>query len=575
MRRSCLVFAASCAGLFAVMAVHAPGAASQDNQLIRRMMFMHLNNFRHLSFIDTEKRPTPSSLEVVGKFEFAVSQSTGLVSGRAFPSPVNPDYIYGVTQSGTTLRQVGTAGTPMASYDFGQFFARFGGAFLVTDNLPKTPPHNTFPRGYDLKEHYVIVGEMSAEEQLRSGNTTGMMLVNPATMTPYRVGGGSLFFGPATNVTFDGVCFGAYPGDDGDYDTIDDNEYRYFVAYTVQGTIPECRFAILSLNKHETTNGQDPPDPWNPISATRGPDYTNVFPRMDSNPKFGGGPFDGGQAAGNSEVYCQSYYLRPGVPGCGAIPDRAYVVAGYTREIPGLIIVWRPILGAYSLGLPSVTIGPVALYTGGPPWHPFCKGYTVPNIFRSLDIIGDWAFATTGFGDEGIGGDQIEMVYVPEMIDGAGDGDDGYRGFWQPPDGSSAGYAGFMPNEDFSVYAVYLGAGLGTSTAYGSTRSPVSIPAWTPSYASGGTGMTGIDMHREDEQLLGMNIRQAPQPFAGFHMSVDPVENFDGAGAGGSGRSGACTGSVDGAGSHGMAALAGLLSMAFLGLQIIREARRS
>ena len=57
--------------------------------------------------------------------------------------------------------------------------------------------------------------------------------------------------------------------------------------------------------------------------------------------------------------------------------------------------------------------------------------------------------------------------------------------------------------------------------------------------------MTAIDMHTEDEQLRGMNVRQAPQPFTGFHMSVDPVENFDGAGGGsGSRTKGACTGSV-------------------------------
>ncbi|MBI4564923.1 MAG: hypothetical protein HY716_09560 [Planctomycetes bacterium] len=108
------------------------------------------------------------------------------------------------------------------------------------------------------------------------------------------------------------------------------------------------------------------------------------------------------------------------------------------------------------------------------------------------------------------------------------------------------------------------------STAYGSTRSPVSIPAWAPNYATGGTGMTAIDMHREDEQLRGLNIRQAPQPFTGYHMSADPVENFDGAGATGSGTAGACTGSASGE-AGGAFALLNLLGIVFLILLVAQE----
>ncbi|MBI4563159.1 MAG: hypothetical protein HY716_00495 [Planctomycetes bacterium] len=52
----------------------------------------------------------------------------------------------------------------------------------------------------------------------------------------------------------------------------------------------------------------------------------------------------------------------------------------------------------------------------------------------------------------------------------------------------------------------------------------------------------------------------------GFHMSVDPVEKFDGAGA---------TGSVAGSAGHHVIALFSLLGMAFFGLHILREVKQA
>ncbi|MBI4563160.1 MAG: hypothetical protein HY716_00500 [Planctomycetes bacterium] len=70
--RTCLVFAVSFVALFAVMSIHAPGATSQDNEIIRRMVMMHMNQCNHLGFLDATKRPTPTAQEVVGKFISAI-----------------------------------------------------------------------------------------------------------------------------------------------------------------------------------------------------------------------------------------------------------------------------------------------------------------------------------------------------------------------------------------------------------------------------------------------------------------------------------------------------------------------
>jgi hypothetical protein len=88
--------------------------------------------------------------------------------------------------------------------------------------------------------------------------------------------------------------------------------------------------------------------------------------------------------------------------------------------------------------------------------------------------------------------------------------------------------------------------------------------------------LTNIDMHTEEEKLLGINIRRAPQPFVGFWFSEDPASNFPGFrdGSGGGAGSGGCSGSAGG--SPGQAAgLLGLVGMVFLVFQVVRETRRT
>jgi hypothetical protein len=58
-------------------------------------------------------------------------------------------------------------------------------------------------------------------------------------------------------------------------------------------------------------------------------------------------------------------------------------------------------------------------------------------------------------------------------------------------------------------------------------------------------GTTQIDMHTEEEKLLGLNFRRAPQPFVGFWFSEDPAASFPGFRDGGGSGNGGCSGSAD------------------------------
>ncbi|HEU4339562.1 MAG TPA: hypothetical protein VFS19_05800, partial [Planctomycetota bacterium] len=87
--------------------------------------------------------------------------------------------------------------------------------------------------------------------------------------------------------------------------------------------------------------------------------------------------------------------------------------------------------------------------------------------------------------------------------------------------------------------------------------------------------MTNIDMHTEEEKLLGINIRRGPQPFVGFWFSEDPASNFPGFRDGsGSKGSGGCSGSADGGPGHA-AGLMAMMTVVFLVVQVLREARRA
>ncbi len=558
-------FAVAFLAVFTAMAVEAPKAKSQVGGYFQRMTFMHQNAQLHFSTLDTTLAPSPGA-PTVGKFIQATGQSSQLIEGQTYPSPLNPEYMYGFTKDGTNLRTVGVTGTPIQSIDFSDTFSRINGAWLFTNQVAAFP-FNSVPSCYDLVPHYAMVGEINQANPSLQGNSTGIILVNPATMAGFKVGATGQFFGDSSTTKFEDICCCVYPGLDGDYATAADNEYRYVMGLVLTGS-GLGGMGCLSLNFDETMNGKSPPDPFNPVEPTRGPDFTNVYPRVNANSKWGttsiGGVVDNGQ------VYMRSWYARPGIPGFANTEDRSYVAMGSVIEIPGTPTRWRPRFCTFSMGLDSVTSLPtLVFYTGADPnWHAFCKPYLTSDIFKSMVVVGDWCFCTTGDGINGDGfGDQIEMIYLPEACDGLPD--DGHRGSWSPLT-TSAGYAGGFYDTNRVATIVYFGTGSGTSSAFGTIRSP--YQDWGPNIAGAGSGLTPIDFHTEEEKLLGLNVRQAPQPFTGYYQTEDPASNFPGSiyGKGkGSDSAGACHGSSSGGGAS-IAALAGLLAMAGLLVKTLR-----
>src|SRR5688572_8065285 len=116
--KSGAMFVTAFAAMFAALTVGAPAAKSQVG-LLQRMTFMHQNALLHFSIVDPTQRPTPSASETVGKFISATGQSSNLVEGHAYPSHINPDYLYGITKDGFTIRRVGQTGTPMDTVSLG------------------------------------------------------------------------------------------------------------------------------------------------------------------------------------------------------------------------------------------------------------------------------------------------------------------------------------------------------------------------------------------------------------------------------------------------------------------------
>src|SRR5688572_2032047 len=256
--KSGAMFVTAFAAMFAAMSVNAPAAKSQVG-LLQRMTFMHQNAQLHFSNVDPSLPPSPTESAVVGKFLFSTAQSSNLIEGHAYPSWINPDYLYGHTKDGFTVRRVGPTGAALDTTNFGNMFTRINGAFLVTNTVPMNPQFH--PRGYDLKEHLILVGEVNQGNPSLIGNTTGMMLLNPKTMAGYTVGGNApMFLGPAGGRLFEDVAFGVYPGADADYATTADNEYRYVLFASVEQA-DDHEIYTMSLSEHETMNGKNPPDP--------------------------------------------------------------------------------------------------------------------------------------------------------------------------------------------------------------------------------------------------------------------------------------------------------------------------
>jgi hypothetical protein len=353
--KSGAMFVTAFAAMFAALTVGAPAAKSQVG-LLQRMTFMHQNAQLHFSIVDPSQQPTPAASETVGKFISATGQSSNLVEGHAYPNHINPDYLYGITKDGFTLRRVGQTGSPIDTVSFGNLFTRVNGAFLVTNNVPVAP--QWIPRAYDLKEHFIICGEVNQGNQSLTGNSTGMMLVNPKTMAGYKVANASMFLGQTNNKMFEDVCFGVWPGPDADYSTTQDNRYRYVIFVSEDQTFNQELFC-LSLTEHETMNGVNPPSPWNPVPEERGPDFTNVFPIINANPNSDTITIG---AVDNGQMYCRSWYARPELAAIGFTntTDVTYLIAGWVTQIPANPIQWAARIAPFTLG----TDAPIAAVSG-------------------------------------------------------------------------------------------------------------------------------------------------------------------------------------------------------------------
>jgi hypothetical protein len=559
--RSGAMFVTAFAAMFAALSVGAPAAKSQVGML-QRMTFMHHNTQLHFSIVDPTQAPSPTAPEAVGKFISSTAQSSNLIEGHAYPNHINPDYLYGATKDGFTVRRVGQTGSPIDSTNFGNLFSRVTGAWLVTNEVPVSP--QWIPRAHDLQEHFVIVGEVNQGNPSLQGNTTGMMLVNPKTMAGYNVGNANMFLGPAAGTMFEDVCFGVYPGPDADYATITDNQYRY-VMFMSQDQTNQHQLFVLSLNAQESMNGANPPSDWNPVEQTRGPSYTNVYPIVTSNPHTENEPI---VAEDNGQMYVRAYYARPEIAATGfdAPTDVTYVVAGFVVLVLTNPNRWACVIGSYTLGLedPIAPSSPLFLASGV---------YFTDDIFKGMVIVGDWLILSVGPGNNGDGfATDFQAVYLPELCDGLPDS--GFAGATSKGAGT-VGFAGYHVGSSGHPVITYLGCGGGQSVVSGTTRSVFT------DHPRGGAGLlagplTNIDMHTEEEKLLGLNIRRAPQPFVGFWFSEDPATNFPGFrdGGGGGRGSGGCSGSAAG-GMGASAGLLGVLGMAFLLVQVLRESRRT
>jgi hypothetical protein len=238
---------------------------------------------------------------------------------------------------------------------------------------------------------------------------------------------------------------------------------------------------------------------------------------------------------------------------------------------------WGCFVSAYTLGQAqaiSTTSSQgvrIAFDTQGP------ISWPTDDIFKGMTIVGDWMICSCGDGNSGDGfADIFAPIYLPELCDGTGDLDSGAVMTGSLGAGT-AGYAGFHPNINGHPVITYIGSGAGQSIVQGTTRNPFTDHPRGQGFAGLIAGpLTGIDMHTEEEKLLGINFRRAPQPFVGFWFSEDPASNFPGFrdGSGGGDGSGGCSGSTGGGAGHsvGLLAISGLV---FLLAQVVRESRRA
>jgi hypothetical protein len=242
-----------------------------------------------------------------------------------------------------------------------------------------------------------------------------------------------------------------------------------------------------------------------------------------------------------------------------------YVIAGYVRLVLTNPNRWACLVQSYTLGTDDPIAPSSPLFQASPV-------YFTDDIFKGMSIVGDWLILSVGDGNNGDGfADYFVPIYLPEFCDGLPD-----DGFASASTGAgTVGFSGYHVSSGGHPTITYLGSGAGQSIVGATTRDPFSDhPRGAGGLIAG--PLTFIDMHTDEEKLLGLNIRRAPQPFVGFWFSEDPASNFPGFrdGGGGGDGSGGCSGSAAG-GFGGSAALLGLLGMAFLVAQVLREARKA
>jgi hypothetical protein len=565
MNRCSAFFVTAFAAVFACLCVGAPPARTQPGPF-PRMTASHAVPQAYFSHLDPSRTPTESSGQHVGRFLSSTSIGGQLVEGQAFPDPTDPAYLYGIIPDGTAVRRISRSGIPIDTTSLADVFTRITGAWLVKSNVPNSP--QWIPSGYDLADHYIVVGQLNGNNPALAGNTGGMMLINPATMAAYDIGLSNVFIDP--NMLPEDVCFGVYPGLDGNYATPDDNQYRYVTIYS---NGPFSGLYCLSLNKHETMNGTDPPPDWDPTPPTRGPSYTNAYPIMSSNSTA---DTEGLDSEDNGQHHCRSWFARPGIPNFGGQASRSYVIAGWVELLVTITGTnyYGPVIRGYTLGQAD-PIAPVTAATGPeggvpPPDDNFGVLETTTNLFSSMTIVGDWLICGLGANGNPSFGANYQAVYLPEFLDGSSDGDNGVRAPFQPPGG--VGRGGYHPNLGGYPVITYLGTAPGQSILYATNLAPFQ------NHLSGAgllNNPTGIDMHTEEERMMGVNLRQAPQPFVGYWISDDPAATFPGASDSGGGSSGGgCSKSASGnAGTS--SGLLGLMGVTYLVGLLLRETKPS
>lgn len=565
------LFTLAFVGMFAAMALGSEPVASQTG-LYQRVMFMHVQDY--LSQID----PTLSDdgHPAVGKF-VSSSLITGspLFNVRPFPTNLDPEFIIGTPQGGTTFVRLGTNGTILDSTNLA-IFSEITGTYLFTNKVaPMLSGFDTIPTNWYLKDHLVVSGLLNPLHPSTQGNSTGVMLIDPMTGQAHAIGSTYRFVADDNSIVYEDVA-AAVASIDGNFNTTDNNLTWYAMIYS-KNDLNAGGVEFMALDEPRLWNGDLPGSGgWGVEGDAPGPPFPNAHPKVTNNAWHEAYSFPG--MINNLLQYIVPYFVRLNPPGvqimnCGAPPNTPVFITGHVILASAPPPMYGPRVdffqaGGTFIGGPVTTILPV-------PAGPFAS-WPTPNCFYGMYPVGDWLFIVAGPSSGGTEGTGIhyEMVLMPEGADGAGDGDSGYRGPpWTGDSTSGVGAAGGFSDPAGRVQYTYTSPGPNSSSARCITRSPYLTPLtnWGPHL--GGAGSTvPIDFHTDAEQALGSNFRLGPQMQAGFHSSYDPANSFPGSKGGngqGSNARGACSKSATG--NEGAAlGLLSLLAVAFLLVKTVR-----